>query len=585
MLPETLASFSFARPLWLLVLLPVLAMAWWMHRTGGHRSGWDSVIPERLRKWLIDSTPASAGDQRYLLLAGGWTLAVLILAGPSFQAQQPRATQNYAALFVVLDVSTNMLAGDLSPNRLERAKRKVQDILSLPDGRQMALIAYAGSAHRVTPLSDDEATVRNLLDALTPSIMPSSGQDVDAALALAREQAERLPRRTTQILLITSGVEGPDFEALEEHARALGPQLAILGVGTAAGSPVALPEGGFMRDVQGRIVLPRLDSQALAALARRHGSSFHTLTLDNRDIDRLLTDAGEFAQDDSARQPGTVDHGHWLLLLLLPLAAWGARRGWLGMLLFAAFVPLPAEAAWEDLWQRPDQQAARLLEQGRSAEAAERFEDPAWRAWSLYQSGAHDAASELYADLLQRDPDNPDHHVNYGTALAMSGRYNEALEAYEQALTRSPDHRIARHNRRQVEEWMKTLEARQEEAEQNGEQPQAGTDQPQDDTRDERPQERPEPAQPQTGEANASAPAEPPDASGASPAQPGAQGEAESANGSADAAASPDERPARQQLEQRQALDQWLQDIPDDPAELLRRKFLYQHLQRQEGQR
>lgn len=341
-----------------------------------------------------------------------------------------------------------------------------------------------------------------------------------------------------------------------------------------------------MRDAQGRIILPRLDSQALAGLARRHGSSFHTLTQDNRDIDRLLSDTTEYAQDDSARQLSIVDHGHWLLLVLLPLAAVSARRGWLGLLLLAAVVPLPAEAAWEDLWQRPDQQAARLLEQGRSAEAAERFEDPAWKAWSLYQSGGHSAASNLYADLLHGDPDNPDHHVDYGTALAMSGRYDEALEAYEQALTRSPDHRIARHNRRQVEEWMKRLEAQQAEAEQRGEEPPAGADQPQNDAGEDRTEEQPEPVRPQAGDAAAPAPNESPDANGAAPAQPGAQGDAESMDEHAEAAAAKTtELPTRQDLEQRRALDQWLEDIPDDPAELLRRKFLYQHLQQQEGQR
>lgn len=590
MLSDTLATFSFARPLWLLALLPIPAICLWLHRTAGNRSGWDRVIPERLRRWLIDSSSTSKGDRRYLLLGCGWALAAVVLAGPSIEAQQPSATQNYAALFVVLDVSTNMLAGDLSPNRLERAKRKIHDVLALPDGRQMALVAYAGSAHRVTPLSDDDATIRNLLDALTPSIMPATGQNVGAALALAREQSEHLPRRSTQILLITSGVEGPDLEALEAHARVLGPQLAILGVGTAAGSPVALPEGGFMRDAQGRIVLPRLDSQALASLARRNGSSFHALTLDNRDIDRLLTDATEYARDESPQQVSIADQGHWLLLLLLPLAALGARRGWLGMLLLAAIVPLPAEAAWDDLWQRPDQQAAQLLEQGRSAEAAEKFRDRAWKAWSLYQTGAHEAAGEIFADLLQNDPDNPDHHVDYGTALAMSGRYNEALEAYEQALTRNPDHRIARHNRRHVEQWMKMLDAQQAEAEQRGEESPSDAGQQQDAPPEARSEDQsepaqPEPVQPQANNADSPAPTEP-QSEGASSTEPGAQGDAESADERSEGAAGePVGAPTRQQLEQRQSLEQWLEDIPDDPAELLRRKFLYQHLQQREEQR
>src|SRR5690606_39170373 len=119
--------------------------------------------------------------------------------------------------------------------------------------------------------------------------------------------------------------------------------------------------GGFLRDDEGRILLPRLNSERLASLSRQHGARYHDITVSHRDLNYLLQPWQAGATTDE--RPLISDHGHWLVLLLLPIAALGARRGWLGVLRCAALLPADAQALQSQaLRPRPDQPALATLQ-------------------------------------------------------------------------------------------------------------------------------------------------------------------------------------------------------------------------------
>lgn len=622
---ELFAGLTLARPLWLLLLIPCLGLSWLLYRRINHYSPWHGLLPAAMREALLQREPGKDHAGRFVLLASAWALAIVALSGPVWEGESPVVRLNQSALVVVLDLSHNMLANDLSPSRLERARLKIRDLLQMRSDSQVALIAYAGSAHRVTPLSSDQSTLINLLNGLSPDIMPVSGSNLGSALELAEQMITPLPPDSTQILLITGSVEGPQLKALSEAARRLGRQLSILGTGTAEGAPVALPEGGFMRDEEGRILLPRLDNQVLASIARGTGASYHDITRDDTDLLSLLQPLALTSLSDPDRSTGRSDQGHWLLLLLLPLAALGARRGWLGLVLCALLLPTAAEASptWQDLWQRPDQQAADLLARDQPAAAADRFEDPHWAAWARYQAGDYPGAADAYAQLVQQDPDNPQYHFDHGTALAMSGKLKDALEAYEQTLTRAPDHAAARHNRSRIEalieEQAREAEQQQADADAGGNETQTGETTAEQDQQDgstasnpdqtarpEYPNQLPDPSSGPTslpsssGDPTAAAA----ESAGGSEALTGEDpdtqagtmqnGQTSSATGAPE---SESEQPAMSssqlaplpgapedilEPEQQAALQQWLREVPDNPTDLLRRKFLYQRLQQLE---
>jgi len=601
-MPELLLPFTFLRPLWLLGIAPALLLCWYLYRHRRQHSGWDALLPANLRRVLLQQHSGRHYLGRYLLLASVWTLALLILAGPAWEADNTQRREDSGSLIIVLQVSRSMLSNDLPPTRLEQAKRKIRDLLRTYPDRRVALIAYAGSAHLVAPLTRDHETLSNLLDALHPDIMPIRGQQLDQALQLAADMRASRGDSRTQVLLLTSGIEDADNALASSARRELGNALRVIGIGTADGAPIPLAEGGFMRDEQGRIMLPRLDEAAMLAFARTEGGDYRRLSADDSDLQQLLS----APDSQSTSGPAAVqrqDQGHWLLLLLLPLAALGARRGWLLVLLVALWLPPPANAmSWQDLWQRPDQQASRLLQEGKSAEAASRFEDPQWRAWALLQSGDYQAAADAWGALASAEPSNANYHFSQGTALALAEDYRAALQAFEAALTQAPDHTAARHNRQLVEAYLASLEDQADASSASGsEQSGAGSDGEPDQTgsaEDGQPESNanantgPQNPNPEAVDNSSAASNSATAQGGSDTGQPGEQGEAlsgELVNSPDDSSASSSESgsigggSSRHEIEQQQAVQQWLRDIHDNPAELLRRKFLYQHLQQPDG--
>lgn len=594
MLPETDLPLTFLRPLWLLGIIPLLTLCWYLYRHRRQRSGWDALLPASLRKALVEGQPRGHFVGRYVLLAAVWTLSLIALAGPAWESRDTVQREDSASLIMVLQVSRSMLSNDLLPTRLERAKRKIRDILDRYPDRRVALIAYAGSAHLVAPLTRDHATLINLLDALHPDIMPVRGQQADQALLLAADLRAEHGDSATQVLLLSNGIDDLDPDRLELAADRLGDSLQVIGIGTADGAPVPLAEGGFMRDDQGRILLPRLNEPELVEFAYSHGGRYARMSLDDSDIDQLLH-SDVAAQHASAQERQRSDQGHWLLLLLLPLVALGARRGWLMLLLGALWLPYPASAmSWDDLWQRPDQRAASLYAEGRPADAAALFEAPEWRARALLDSGDYAAAAQVWGELVEQQPDNAELHFSQGIALALAGDYQAALAAFEQTLTRAPDHTAARYNRQRVEAYLAELREQQDptadaEPEPDEQAPEA-TGGASSDTDDSAPAEistEQEQGADSTNNAGATATdtSSSDDSAGETTANNSVAGELTDSPDQEDKAAAAVGGGAggRRQIEQRQAVQQWLRDIPDNPAELLRRKFLYQHLQQNDG--
>ena len=145
---EFVSGLSLARPLWLLLLIPSALLCWLLFIRINHYSPWHSLLPSAMREVLLQRQSGKAHAGRFILLAVAWSVAILALSGPVWEDESPVVRQNKSALVVVLDLSHNMLANDLTPNRLERAKLKIRDLLQMRSDSQVALIAFAGSAHR-----------------------------------------------------------------------------------------------------------------------------------------------------------------------------------------------------------------------------------------------------------------------------------------------------------------------------------------------------------------------------------------------------------------------------------------------------
>lgn len=547
----------FLRPAWLLAILPV-ALVLWSLRQRRHRHGrWQALLPPALHPWLLSDSERQRSPLGLVLLGSAGLLACLALAGPSWQQGEQQNFRRNDPLVVVLALTPELLATDVVPNRLLAVQRKLQDLLRARQDGETAIVVYAGSAHTLVPLTDDRATMDNLLAALRPSIMPVPGQRADLGIAQALELLGPAPSPSARLLLIASDLDDRERLGIEQQLQGRLRQLAILGPGTPQGAPVAAESGNYLSDAAGGIRIARLDEGRLRDVARALGGRYERLQRDDGDLRQLglLQRPDDVRASDGQGPSGWRDQGYLLLLPLLVLVACGARRGWLLCLPFCLLLtPPPAQAgSWDDLWLRRDQQGLQLLADEQPAAAADLFSDERWRGVALYRAGDYSGAATAFA----RDP-SADGHYNRGNALAMAGRLEEALTAYRAALVLRPDLAAALRNRNRLERLLAQRAAAQAEAAARQRKAQASSQ-----------------TSAQADEPASTSTATPETTATASPQR--------QAQAGADWLVSPAFADDPLAEEQRQAAEQWLREIPDNPAELLRRKFWYQQQQREEN--
>ncbi len=460
-----LTEFHFLRPLWLLAI----PLVWWLvFRLLGKwwsTANWEEIVEPHLLQFLATTPATQKTSLLPWIMCFAGTLLLLALAGPVWEKVPQPLLQKSQARVLVLDLSFSMLATDIKPARIDRARFKLEDLLKRFVEGDTALIAYAGEAFVISPLTHDPATIAALLPGLHPNIMPVPGSRAEQAFSLAANLLSRSKSGSGHIIWITDGIEGQDFASLENTVGRN--RLSILAVGTESGSPVALSEGGFLKDKNGAIVIPKLNSQPLEKLADIKQGSFTVLSIDDRDVEGIIeaeTTATDFIEDEQLRSSDKWnEEGPWLLLLALPLAASLFRRGllfsWSLLFLFGiSSLPNSAQAfGWDDLWLRTDQQAEKLFQAGAEKDAAQLFENPEWKGTAAYRTGDYEKAIEEFSRK-----DRPLTNFNRGNSLAFAGRLEEALAAYEKVLAENPKHEDALFNHDLIEKILQEQQKKQQ---------------------------------------------------------------------------------------------------------------------------
>jgi len=553
-------SLHFIRPLWL-ALLPLAVIVPLLWRRLRRPSGdWNKVCDDHLLRWLSVGEGAARPSWVGPWLAGlVWTVAAIALAGPSWQKLPDSSFTSRDARVLVLDLSMSMLAEDLKPNRLAQANFRLSDMLAVTTEGQTGLVAYAGDAFVVSPLTDDTNTIRNMLPALRPDVMPVSGSRPDRALKLAAELLQRSGMPKGEILLVSDSGSAAAAKVAADLAQQ-GVYTSVLAVGTVRGAPI--PSGdGFVSDSSGNIVVARLERDTLQAIARAGGGRYSELSVGaTANSPWASAEGSEFARKDDALGERWKDLGPWLVLALLPLVAFGFRRGLLFMLplfvLPGLFISNNAQASlWDDLWATRDQQAQAALEQDRAADAALLARDPAIAGEAFYRTGDYANAGRSWA--VQ---DQADSHYNFGNALAQLGEFDAAIAQYDAALQLDPEMEDAAFNRDLVE---KMKQQKEQQDQQNQKDSKGDTDEQQSSDESEQGEQGDEQSsdQQQQGEQN--------------------ENEADQQQeGEQDGKPSDAEMQQNWSEEDAQAMEQWLRRIPDDPGGLLRRKFRNQHERR-----
>lgn len=328
-----LASLHFLHPAWLLLLPALWLLTAWLTRSSQRDGNWSRIMDSELLS-VLRIEERRRKQAPWLLLGAAWTLTVLALAGPAWQRTERAAFRAPAAWVLLLDLSPSMAATDVSPNRVTRAHYVASDILAAARDARVGLVAFAGEPHTVAPLTTDIATVRMLLQPLTPALMPESGDRLAPALEEAAGLLQAGQAQHGQIVVLSDGVADPD-DALRvaQRLRQQGTTINIIGVGTPSGAPEPDSKGDFMHDPDGRLRLTRLQSDELSRLASAGGGEFVRVSGVSRLLTQLQTQQSR-SLNTSITQPRMrlaiwQNGGVWLLPPLLLLAALFARRGWI----------------------------------------------------------------------------------------------------------------------------------------------------------------------------------------------------------------------------------------------------------------
>lgn len=288
------SAFHFLRPWWLCGFV-VLAWVMWTARASASRpKGLERMIAPHLLQHLMMSNESSGRSRSLLVFGMVMALGLVSLAGPSWRKEPSPFAEDKTGVMVVLKVAPSMMAEDVQPSRLERARHKVHDLLELRSGSRAGLVVFSGSAHLVMPMTSDTRVIDQMLDGLSPEVMPRDGDSLDQALRLADYQIERSGGAGT-VVLITDTI-GTD--------------------GWGGRSPVvvaALPVDD-----------PSFTRQTRAAFDRDpiyFSVDDHDIIEVNRQIETNV--AGVLGDGERWR-----DDGYWLIPLMVVGVAMWSRRGW-----------------------------------------------------------------------------------------------------------------------------------------------------------------------------------------------------------------------------------------------------------------
>jgi len=525
-----LNNFHFIRPWCFLVLIMLFFALWLLKKHRFNHSPWNKFLPNHLSQVLVEGAGANVKKTNHGFFSTQGALikpfiigllAITALAGPTWQKLPQPVYQTERGSVLIMDMSYSMYATDIKPNRLTRARYKAVDLLNKVNEGDIGLIAYAGDAFVISPLTQDIKNIELLLPSLSPDIMPELGANPFAALSLAHEMLINAGHINGDIYWFTDDVDNEDINDIYDWSAKFGHQLNILGIGSQDGAPITLPSGELFKDDHGAIVVPKLPIQKLNALAKRGNGHYQTISHNDNDIEKLILNNKVLEQNNKnknqSQQNGDQwqEQGPWLLLIVLPLLLSYFRRGsaililplsclpTLALLSFSLMAPSSFSAqtssenvntelsehtrtantselaqAWKNLWQTNDQQAQKRYNQQDYQGAAQQFENSQWQGSAHYKAGNYQEALDAFKEGRQANSANS--LYNQGNALAQMKQYEKAIERYEQALEKKPDLQDAKDNIEKIKQQQKEQKQEQEqEQEQQGEQSKDSQDQQQ----------------------------------------------------------------------------------------------------------
>ncbi len=427
----------FASPhvLWILPAAPVLAL--WLALALARRARALSAFAQAaVLPRLLQAASLGRLATKVALLAVAAALVALALARPQWGSTLEPVSRRGVDVLLAIDISESMMSEDQPPSRLGKSLEEASRLLDRLEGDRVGLVAFAGSAGVLCPLTLDYNAVRIFLDGLVPDMISYPGSSLAEAIAAAARGFGSEERKFKVLVLFSDGEDQVASEGVEAAAREAaerGVVIHAVGTGTPSGAPIPVRGrdgeiAGYKKDRQGRVVTTRLDETLLARVAAITGGGYHPATASESELDTIAEAIAGMDKKDMQGRLTTRYEERFQVPLAAALAALTAEA-----LLGARRRRRRARAAAA---------AALVLILWPASARAESAASLAAEGNRLYREGKLTEALDVYRRALRDAPASEALHYNVGNVLYRQGLYEEAWEAYRRAFA-SPDRALA----------------------------------------------------------------------------------------------------------------------------------------------
>jgi Ca-activated chloride channel family protein len=490
----------FGHPWWLAGGLTACLLLIWVWRIADakQRIALEKFVSPHLRSELTQSISVMRRRAQRGLYLAAVALLFTALAGPLVGSSWVEISRRGNEIVFAVDTSRSMLTPDVKPNRLARAKLAIDDFTDRLDGDAVGIVAFAGSAFLVCPLTLDYSAFHESLGAIDTNTIPRGGTNIASAIREAQVALRRRPGSDKILILVTDGedLEGSALAAAEAAKQQDGLKIFAVGVGTAGGELIPIPPeqgGGFVKDETGTYVKSRLDESALKAIAAATGGFYVPLGTQGEGLETISKSVlGTLVKHDlaSRQQKVYIERYQWplaaSLAALLSSLLVGTRRS-------ARARARALRRAAGGVTATSCLLALMLIPMHRSHAAAPTAEAVYNSGTAAYRAGQFPQAAQAFQQAINQAPssaaqrlaDQEDAYYNLGNALYRTGqkteqaskeetlqKWTEAVKAYETALQLRPEDADSKYNRDLVKRKIEALKQQQNQNQNQSQDPQ-----------------------------------------------------------------------------------------------------------------
>lgn len=495
--------FRFANPafLYLLLLLPVMIILWILNERRKKKALLRFGNPELVKKLMPEYSRIRPNLKLFFSITA-LALIIIVLARPQFGSKLEEVKKQGVEVIIALDVSNSMLAEDIQPNRLERAKQALTRLIDNLENDKIGLIVFAGDAYIQIPVTTDYISAKMFLSTISPEMVPKQGTAIGSAIELGMRSFSPGEGKSKAMIIITDGENHEDdpVAAASEAAKA-GIVIHTIGIGSVEGVPVPVRTGGgtdFLKDHDGNTVITKLDENTLKKIAVSASGKYVRASSTNIGLDEIFNEIKKMKKQELESTMYTEYNDQFrifaILALIFLLAEFmimdrknrkmanislfkyniNTNGGRLITICFIFLLPLPLYSQGDKKYIR---EGNREYEKGKYAEAEISYrravdknsesEDAVFNIGdALYRQKKFEDAGKQFSENYQMNDDRKKKSAslyNLGNSLLMANKIKESIDAYKGSLKLDPGNMEAKYNLAYAQDLLNQQQQQQQE--------------------------------------------------------------------------------------------------------------------------